>query len=235
MEPNAFDLSILHWLNQYVQMSAGFNHVVKHISLNSAFKGLPLMLAFWYLWFSEKPSEFKHRHILILALLGAFIAMTVALVVNVAMPFKARPYVNDELGLTPLLGLPDKAHSALFFVSTFPSDTSALFFAISMGMFYVSKRVGAAAMLYTLFVIALPRIYLRLHYPTDVIAGAAIGMLSVTLCLWADKKLKFGDYFDYLVRRMPAVSYTLLFFVSYQIVDLFFTLRIMGAEFFKTI
>lgn len=235
MEPNVFDLSILHWLNQYVEVSASFNHIVKHISLNNAFKGFPLMLAFWYLWFSEKPGEFKNRHLLILTLVGAFTAMALALAVNVAMPFKARPYVNDELGLTPLLGLPEKTHTGLFFVSSFPSDTSALFFAISMGMYYVSRKVGIAAFIYTLVVIALPRVYLRLHYPTDVIAGAAIGIFSAVGCVWADEKMEFGRYFDNIVKRMPALSHTLLFFISYQIVDLFFTLRLIGAGLIKLI
>lgn len=234
MEPNAFDLSILHWLNQFVQSSAYFNHVINHISINNAFKGFPLMLVFWYLWFSEKPGEFKNRHILVLTLIGAFVAMALAMLINVILPFKARPYVNGELGLMPLLGLPE-IHTGLFFVSTFPSDTSALFFAISVGMFYVSRRLGIAALLYTLFIIALPRIYLRLHYPTDVIGGAAIGYFSVALCLWADEKINLGAYFRKLIERRPGVSHAFLFFISYQIVDLFFTLRRIGAAFFKFI
>lgn len=234
MEPNAFDLSILHWLNQFVQSSAYFNHVVYHISVNNAFKGFPLMLVFWYLWFSEKPGEFRNRRALVLTLAGAFIAMALALLINIVMPFKARPYVNEELGLTPLLGLPN-VHTGLFFVSTFPSDTSALFFALAAGMFYVSRKLGLAALLYTLFVIALPRVYLRLHYPTDVVGGAAVGVFSVALCFWWDQKAHLGAYFRKIIEQKPGASHALLFFISYQIVDLFFTLRLIGAAVFKLI
>lgn len=235
MEPNAFDMAIMHWLDQYVQVSASFNHIVKHISLNNAFKGFPLMLAFWYLWFSDAPGEYQKRRMLMVTLVGAFLAMALALAVNLSMPFKVRPYVNDELGLTPLLGLPAKSHTGLFFVSSFPSDTSALFFAISIGLFYVSRRIGWLALLYTLVVIALPRVYLRLHYPTDIIAGAAIGIASVAFCRWADEKLRYGDWMEMLLRRLPALSHALLFFVSYQIIDLFYTLRLIAGGLAKAL
>lgn len=235
MEPNVFDMTILHWLDQYVQVSASFNHIVKHVSLNNAFKGFPLMLAFWYLWFSDAPGEYRKRRMLMVTLVGAFLAMAVAMAVNFSMPFKVRPYVNDELGLTPLLGLPEKSHTGLFFVSSFPSDTSALFFAISMGLFYVSRRIGGIALLYTLVVIALPRVYLRLHYPTDIIAGAAIGIASVAFCHWVDEKLRYGDWMEMLLRRLPALSHALLFFVSYQIIDLFYTLRLIAGGLAKVL
>ena len=133
------------------------------------------MLVFWFLFFREGPKQEKQRNILLLTLLGAFVAISVALLVNTTFPFIPRPYVNGELSLTPLIGLPAEAGSGLFFVSSFPSDTAALFFAIAAGIFWVSRPVGICMLIYTAIFIAFPRIYLRLHYPTDILAGALIG------------------------------------------------------------
>ena len=40
-------------------------------------------------------------------------------------------------------------------------------------------------MLYVIIVICLPRIYVGIHYPSDVLAGAALGVFCVLLCSWS--------------------------------------------------
>jgi len=52
-----------------------------------------------------------------------------------------------------------------------------MFSALAIGLCFISWRMGLLALLYTAVVICFPRIYLGLHYPTDIIAGLALGAL----------------------------------------------------------
>ncbi|MBI2446457.1 MAG: phosphatase PAP2 family protein [Parcubacteria group bacterium] len=60
---------------------------------------------------------------------------------------------------------------------SFPSGHAAFFFALAMAIYFYNKKWGvwffAAAVL-----IALARIAAGIHYPTDILAGAVIGILS---------------------------------------------------------
>jgi hypothetical protein len=56
--------------------------------------------------------------------------------------------------------------------SSFPSDHACLFFALATGLCLISPVIGGLALLHASLIVSLPRIYLGLHYPTDVLAGA---------------------------------------------------------------
>lgn len=78
---------------------------------------------------------------------------------------------------------------------------------------------------YVVFFIMIPRIYIGIHYPTDVIAGATLGVVCVLLCalpkirhLWAPKVIR-------AIERKPGLGYSLLFFVTFQIATLFWDIR----------
>ena len=63
-------------------------------------------------------------------------------------------------------------------LSSFPSDHAALFFTLAVGIYFASRRAGWFCFIYySLLFICLPRVYLGEHYPTDIVAGAAIGMV----------------------------------------------------------
>jgi undecaprenyl-diphosphatase len=101
---------------------------------------------------------------------AAFTALCVARLLAVVLPFRARPF--EIAG-----GDPTAAYRALERWSAFPSDHAALFFALATGIAVMSRRLGALALIHAVVVITLPRLYLGLHYPTDMLAGAAIGAL----------------------------------------------------------
>lgn len=81
---------------------------------------------------------------------------------------RARPFV--EFGWTPLI-----AHEAN---PSFPSGHAAFLFVLAASMWQLNKKWGqwfiAAAMLN-----ALARVYVLVHFPSDVICGALIGILVV--------------------------------------------------------
>jgi undecaprenyl-diphosphatase len=72
--------------------------------------------------------------------------------------------------------------------SSFPSDHAVLYFALSTVVFLVSRKAGIFAYCFTFLVVCLPRMYLGLHYPTDILAGELLGI--GVACLFARKPVR---------------------------------------------
>lgn len=83
---------------------------------------------------------------------------------------RLRPY--ETLQLTPLL-----TDASGF---SFPSGHAAAAFALAASLFFVNRRAGAwffgAATL-----VALGRVFVGVHWPSDIVFGAALGALSAYL------------------------------------------------------
>jgi undecaprenyl-diphosphatase len=91
----------------------------------------------------------------------------------------------------PTLAHPDQAH--LIFVPpsgdpSFPSDHATAAFAIAFAVFFVSRRVGTG-FLVAATLVALSRVFVGLHYPSDVVAGVLIGAGSAWLVTAAARPL----------------------------------------------
>jgi undecaprenyl-diphosphatase len=105
---------------------------------------------------------------------------------------RSRPYVAHPHE-TILLVAPSHEPS-------FPSDHAIAAFGIAFVVAFIGRRMGAL-FLAGASVIALTRVLAGLHYPGDVLGGAAVGLLSAALVLWFG-----GDYFAPVVRLMSRVS-----------------------------
>ncbi len=66
---------------------------------------------------------------------------------------------------------------------SFPSGHMTLFFALATVVWFANRRWGAWYLLLTAAMGA-ARIYAGLHWPTDIIAGAAIGIASALVVRW---------------------------------------------------
>ncbi|HZM18327.1 MAG TPA: phosphatase PAP2 family protein [Gaiellaceae bacterium] len=65
---------------------------------------------------------------------------------------------------------------------SFPSDHATAAFAIAVAVLFFHRRVGAA-LLVAAAAIALSRVLIAMHYPTDVIAGALTGTAAaIAVC-----------------------------------------------------
>jgi len=122
--------------------------------------------------------------------------------------------------------------------SSFPSDHAALFFALATGISVVSPRLGWLVSAYVILAIAAPRIYLGLHYPTDLVAGAILGVAAVvTANIPVLRRAVAGPAVSWASRH-PPVFYALFFLFTFQVAVLFDQVRVASrviAELAKAI
>ncbi len=96
----------------------------------------------------------------------------------------ARPYVSVD-GVKKIV-----EENADYY--SFPSGHTAIFFAIAMAVFYFNKKWGIVAFVIAILV-GVSRIYVGVHWPLDVVAGALIGILSGIIVNSLIKKYKNGS------------------------------------------
>ena len=93
-------------------------------------------------------------------------------------PFNAKPLIN---GL--LINAPNDF--------SFPSGHTMVSFACTCVLFYMNKKVGIAALILS-SAIAFSRLYLYVHYPSDVFAGMIIGIIlayvSIKMYIFIEKR-----------------------------------------------
>ena len=83
---------------------------------------------------------------------------------------------------------------------SFPSGHTGSSFAAAFALFLYNKKLGAAA-LGLATIIGLSRIYLFVHFPTDVLAGAVLGVLCAWIVWILFRKYKLDDKINRLGRK----------------------------------
>lgn len=157
---NAFDFGILDYI--YANMHTGFLDTVMPFVSSLANAGrIWILLAFVLL---IVPKTRKIGAALALALVLDFV------VVNLIMKnafCRIRPF--DINTAVELLVKPPRDYS-------FPSGHTAASFASAAAIFCCNRKWGIAALVFAA-IIAFSRLYLYVHYPTDVLAGAVTGII----------------------------------------------------------
>jgi len=113
------------------------------------------------------------RRATVAAALSAGLGLTVAKLLSELVD-RARPFVADPQGVHLFSG-----HAA---DPGFPSDHATAAFAIATAVVLRKRRAGLVA-LAAAAVLSIGRVAIGVHYPSDVLAGAAIGG-AAALALW---------------------------------------------------
>jgi undecaprenyl-diphosphatase len=144
------------------------------------------------LWFLDRPGPWYRWKV---ASLGGLTAAGLGLLVSqVITHFWQRP--------RPFVAHP---HDTILLVTrssepSFPSDHAVAAFAIGFSVAFIGRRMGAL-FLAAATLIAIARVMAGLHYPGDVLGGAAIGLLSALVVMRLG-----GDYLTPVVRQLSRVS-----------------------------
>ncbi len=128
-----------------------------------------MALALAGLWFSDSEADDQRSNQRAVVITLIAFGLTLAIVKDIwNIYYRPRPFAEEDVKL-------------LFYrpsVSSFPSLPIAMAFCFATGARLANRRLGAwLLILATLFATA--RVYAGVHYPLDVIAGAAIGAGTV--------------------------------------------------------
>ena len=123
----------------------------------------------------------RYGLMIIFALMLCFIVGNLSLKPLVARirPFDAVPLLDGLLIKAPI-------------DFSFPSGHTMCSFASAVVMFYMNKRIGIFALILS-FLIGFSRLYLYVHYPSDVFLGMVIGILMGSVSIIIFNKIEKGN------------------------------------------
>lgn len=173
-----FDKSVLLWLNNLVKNWGLVNNIFAEYLIYL----VPLTLI-WLWFFDQKSKKVVIRAILSAGVAFGLVAHSIGLFVHRARPF-------DVGGVRELLfHRPDYS---------FPSDHATVFFAVAASFYFSGqKKLGV-----TFFVLAIInsifRVATGLHWPSDVITGAVIGIVTAYIIYLLERPLT--PFYDFLIK-----------------------------------
>ncbi len=162
------DVALFHLLNDFVGRFLPLDWLARAIVNDFAVPTAMSLLAVW-MWFAGESADERLRNQRAVLIMALGVLFANALIKDLSyIYFRPRPFATDTVKL-------------LFYrpsVSSFPSVPIAVAFCFVAGAWHanrgIAKRLLTIALLY-----ALSRVYAGVHYPLDVIGGAAIGAGAV--------------------------------------------------------
>jgi undecaprenyl-diphosphatase len=224
---NHIDAEIIKFFNQFSRKSWLFDAAMEILDGMDLLKGGVIVGILWALWFSSKEEKVvtETRRTIIATFAGACIALFLSRFLAYILPFRLRPRFDPALHFrlplyTKLGGLGDW--------SAFPSDHATLFLAFVAGILLISRRLGLFSLVYVFIMILFPRIYLGLHYLTDVVAGALLGLMVAMLVNGIKIKRRIADPLLEWSEKSPFWFYGISFLIAYETADLYSHVRRFG-------
>jgi undecaprenyl-diphosphatase len=171
------DVAVTHWINALAGQSAALDQLMIEVTTF----GVPFMVLLVALqWWSKRPREYK-RHVCVAAglsfLLGLLLAQIMLLFVH-----RMRPY---DAGVSHLIVAPTVDWS-------FPSDHAIASLAIVFAFALQGLRRWSFIFLALAALVCFSRIYVGMHYVSDILGGAGIALIAAYFVKWiyqADTKL----------------------------------------------
>jgi undecaprenyl-diphosphatase len=166
------DHSLLHLLNGFFAHHDGIEDPLLAYSNASQLLFAGTLVALFLLL----PGARRHgaRRIAVAAVASAAVALAVGAALSHLID-RARPFVTDPGGVHQF------THHAAD--AGFPSDHATASFAIATAIVLRSRGWGLVALALAT-VLALTRVAIGVHYPTDVLAGAALGAATAIALHW---------------------------------------------------
>ena len=187
------DEKILLWLNSGVGRFEPLDTVVRALVSDYLVPVLfsLVLLGLWF-WGADAQRRERCQRAVMVGMIGLGFASLAVMIINNNY-FRARPFTEYELSL-------------LFYAPTdpsFPANPAAIAFAVATGVWTASRRVGGVLYLVAALYV-LSRVYAGVFYPSDVVAGALIGVVTSTLVIFG---LRLIEPIPTLVLKMARALY----------------------------
>jgi membrane-associated phospholipid phosphatase len=215
--PEAFDRPAARLINGFANRSWLFDYSVAAASKYFTFSGAALMALIWYCWFEN--NDLEHRTRILVGTLASLGAGMISRLLQHALPTHPRPYYDPVLDFHRPLSLEPPSNTW----DSFPSDHVAVFAGLAIVLYIARPRFVMWAILGTIIVESF-RAYMGAHYPSDLLAGAALAG-SVVWASQTSGPIALGKKVMRCERLSPGLFYLIAFFLSYQIATLFADVR----------
>lgn len=164
------DKSLFLWINSFAGESPLFDAAAALLASDYL---TPVSFGFILLglWFAGSDAAARMRW-----QIGVFAALTAMALANLfvtainAVYARPRPFDALDGSVTTLFYKPDDP--------SFPSNAAAASFAIAIAVWTLDRRLGAA-MLAAAAIYSAARVYVGVHYPTDILGGVAVALVAV--------------------------------------------------------
>ena len=158
-------MSIFHAVNNLAGHYDAIDDVMERISQLGPFVLVAVLVGLWF-WPGSRIERDNRQWSVIAATIAACVALGVNQVI-IRVWQRPRPFLGHHVHLL----MAQKTDPS------FPSDHATFAFAVAVAVFLASRRVGIAALALAALV-AISRVYVGEHYPTDVLVGACIGLIA---------------------------------------------------------
>jgi membrane-associated phospholipid phosphatase len=215
--PEAFDRPATRLINSFANRSWLFDYFTDAFSRYFTFSGVIMMAMVWYCWFQKPDTERRAR--LLTGTLASIGAGNVSRTLQHVLPTHPRPYFDTALGFQLPLNLEEVFNNW----NSFPSDHVTVFAGLAV-VLYVARQSFVIYAILWIIVVESFRNYIGAHYPSDLVAGVALGAFAV----WASQTSWPISLAKKVMRwetSSPGLFYMSTFFLSYQIATLFNDIR----------
>jgi undecaprenyl-diphosphatase len=231
---NIFDSSVLSFVNGFARHSIIFDKIMVSIVNQDLIKGGFVMALLWWAWFKDADdikSSVARTHI-IATIAGCFFSLMSARILANHLPFSLRPMYNPAV---PFIMPYEWQRGQLESWSSFPSDHAVMFFTLAVGLLFISRAVGILALIHVVLFICFPRVFLGLHYPSDIIAGAFLGIFFGIVFNQQMLVGYFSKAINYWLRKSAGTFYACFFLLTFEIARLFDDIRSLAEKVFKMV
>lgn len=139
------------------------------------------LLVFWF-WGKNREERIKKLYQAIVAVAAIVLSRLVLTEIIRWLWFRPRPFVDHAVN--SLL-----AHEN---TGSFPSGHAAVFFALAGAVYFWGEKRAGWWLFGSAALISLARVYVGVHYPSDILAGAVVGIfsgwLAVKIYSWYQNK-----------------------------------------------
>jgi len=164
----SLDYKLLILINSFAYKSWWLDHIAIFFAIYAEYILVGIVLIYLLIGRNNKVEHKRNKIMVFFALVAALIARFGLGSLIHYFYFKLRPFAAHPDVVNLLIKYNETSDS-------FPSGHTLFFFAMASSVYFIHKKTGIFLLIASFFV-AFSRIYIGVHYPIDILAGALLGI-----------------------------------------------------------